>query len=91
MRTLERAARVAAVGVRAAVEAAGLSPERRRPAVIYLLTTGCNLQGAVVAAAMGCTKQNVSKQIARVEMLRDDPEFDAALSRLEEQLFGSSL
>lgn len=91
MRTIERAARVAAIGVRAAVEAADLAPERRGPAVLYLLTTGCNLPGAIAAAALGCTKQNVSKQLGRVETLRDDPAFDAALARLEAQLFGGAV
>lgn len=87
-RSLDRAARVAAIGITGAVEAAGLAAELRRPAVLYLLVTGCNLPGATVASIAGCTKQNVSKHLARLEAAREDPRIDAALERIEQKLFG---
>lgn len=86
---VERAARIALAGIDMAVEAAGVSPPRaRRPAALYLLVTGCNVPGAIAARAAGCTKQNVSKLLGRVESLRDDAEFDARLTALERRLFG---
>lgn len=88
MTRLERAAQVAAFGIRAAVQAAGFKAAFVGPVTIYLLVCGCNLPGAVVARVVGCTKQNVSKHRARIEGLRDEPGFDAQLSRLEEQIFG---
>lgn len=87
-RSLDRAARVAAIGISGAIEAAGLAAELRRSALFYLLVTGCNLPGATAAAIVGCTKQNVSKHLARIEAAREDPRTDAALDRIEQTLFG---
>lgn len=87
-RLIERAGHIAAVGVNAVVEASGLAADLRRPVALYLLTVGCNLPGATVAAIVGCTKQNVSKHLRRVEDAREDAAFDQALERLERQLFG---
>lgn len=87
-RSLDRAARVAAIGIEAAVEASGLPGELRRPAVLYLLGVGCNLPGATVARIAGCTKQNVSKRLARIEMARENPRIGAEIERLEHALFG---
>lgn len=88
MRMLERAGKVAAVGVRAAVAASPLPVGLHRAAVLYLLVVGCNLEGAAVAAVVGCSKQNVSKRLARVEAARECPDIDGALMALEQQLFG---
>lgn len=86
--TLSRAARVAAVGVRAAVATSSLPAEIREAATLYLLVTGCNLPGAQVGRLVGCSKQNVSKRIARVEAAREVTPIDLALAELEQQLFG---
>ncbi|MGZ5905149.1 MAG: hypothetical protein ACXWKQ_07360 [Reyranella sp.] len=84
----QRAAIIAFRGIVAAVANSGLEPERQKTAAVYLLVTGGNLQGAAAARILGCTKQNVSKLLRQVENRRDDPPFDAVLSRLEAQLFG---
>jgi hypothetical protein len=83
---LERAAAIAWRGIAAIT--ADLPADRRRSAALYLLSTSCNLNGAVVARVAGCTKQNVSKARARIEALRDDPVFDAQLEAIEERLAG---
>ncbi|MEQ9247046.1 MAG: hypothetical protein RLO21_13745 [Nitratireductor sp.] len=87
MTLIERAARVAAVGIEAMVRASGVEAGLVRPVTLYLLVTGCNLPGAVVARVVGCTKQNVSKHQQRIEDLRDEPGFDAQLQSFEDQLF----
>lgn len=60
-----------------------IDPERRQSVALYLLVVVANVPGATAARAAGCTKQNVSKLLRRVQDRRDDPAFDAALSRLE--------
>lgn len=85
---IERAAQIAAVGIDAALASSDLAKDLRRPAALYLLVVGCNLPGATVAQAVGCTKQNVSKHLKRVEDAREDPAFDAALGQIEARLFG---
>lgn len=88
MRVVERAAQVAAIGVNIVVAHSGLAENLHRPVALYLLVNGCNLQGATVAKIAGCSKQNVSKHLRRVEDLREQPKFDRALTALETQLFG---
>ena len=90
--SLARAARLAQIGVGAIVDdaiRAGELPGRMRlPVQLYLLVNGCNLPGATVASIAGCTRQNVSKHIARVEDLRDQPSFERVLTSIETRLFG---
>lgn len=83
---LDRAAAIAFRGI--AAVAAELPADRRRAGALYLLVIACNVPGATAARVAGCSKQNVSKAIARIEALRDDPAFDAELMRLEERLAG---
>jgi hexokinase len=85
---IERSARLAAIGVRALVDQAGLADELKRPVALYLLVNQCNLPGATVARVAGCSKQNVSKTIRRVEDLRDRAPIDAAIAALEARLEG---
>lgn len=87
-RVIERAARIAAIGVTALVSSSGLPTRSRKPVELYLLVTGCNLPGAVAAVLAGCTRQNVSKLLRSVEDRREDPAFDRLVSGLERQLFG---
>lgn len=87
-RLIERAAAVAAIGVNAVVDSSDLAEDLRRPVTLYLLVMGCNLPGATVAAIAGCSKQNVSKHLRRIESARSDMKFDQALERLETKLFG---
>lgn len=88
MRLIERAARAALNGIRAAVAASGLPSEERRAVEIYLLVTACNLPGAIAAEACGCTKQNVSKLLRAVEQRRDRPDYEARLAGLEAVIMG---
>lgn len=87
-RLIERAAAVAAIGVKAVVAGSSLSQDLRRPVALYLLVTGCNLPGATVAAISGCTKQNVSKHLRRVQDAREQIDIDRQISALERTLFG---
>lgn len=91
MRIEARASLVAMQGIRLAVETSDIAPERHVTATLYLLVTGCNIPGAVAALAAGCSKQNVSKILGRVEDRREDPAFDAALGKLERRMFGELL
>lgn len=68
---LQRGAQLAAIGVKALVDQAPIDEELRRPVSLYLLVTACNLPGATVAIVAGCSKQNISKMVARVERLRE--------------------
>lgn len=86
---IERAAQLAAVGVDAVLASSDLNKDLRRPAALYLLVVGCNLPGATVAQAVGCTKQNVSKHLKRIEDAREDAAFDAKLADIETRLFGA--
>jgi len=88
LRLEARASQVGLIGLRLAVEAAGVAPERREPATLYLLVTACNVPGALAAEIVGCSKQNVSQVLSRVEDRREDPDFDAVLDRLERMILG---
>lgn len=61
---------------------------RRQAVEIYLLVTACNVRQATAAALCGCTKQNISKHLRRVEKAREDPAFDAALTKIETVMTG---
>ena len=87
-RLVERAAQIAAIGVDAVLAASDLDQDLRRPVALYLLVVGCNLPGATVAQVVGCTKQNVSKHLKRVEDARENAAFDAQLEQIETRLFG---
>jgi hypothetical protein len=83
------AARVALSGIHAAVAVTpAVAPALRRPVAYYLLVTACNVTGAAAARAVGCTKQNIAKHVARVERARDDARLDAALDQLQAMLTG---
>lgn len=84
----QRVSGFALKGIVLAVGASALDPGRRRSAVLYLLVTCGNVPGALAARAAGCTKQNVSKLLRKVEERREDAAFDAELSRLETAFFG---
>lgn len=88
MRIERRAIEIAHRGISVAVAASGLSAEQRVTASYYLLVTGCNVPGALAAQVLGCTKQNISKALRKVEDRRDDPAFDAALAKIEKAMFG---
>jgi hypothetical protein len=92
MRLQARAARVALMGIQAAVATSGIPPERQTTAAFYLLVTVCNVPAATVAEAYGCSRQNISKALGGVEDRRDaDPAFEAAIGRLEAQLMGETV
>lgn len=85
MRMAARAGRIALRGLEAAIAVSGVPAEHRDTVGVYLLVTVCNVPGAVAAEALGCSRQNVSQVLGRVEDRREDPQFDAALTRLEAQ------
>lgn len=84
MRLEARAARTALLGIHAAAAWAGVPPEHQQTTALYLLVTRCNLPGAVAAEALGCSRQNVSQVLRRVEDRRDDPDFNRVLEQLEQ-------
>lgn len=87
MRIEARAAKLALRGIQAAVALSGIAPERQTTAAFYLLVLVGNVPAAIVAEAAGCTRQNISKALGKVEDRRDeDREFGAAMDRLEAQL-----
>lgn len=90
MTPVDRAARVARRGIEAALALNGIEPALLPGVTAYLLATALNLPGAAVARAAGCTRQNVSKMMRRVEMRRDDPEFDRLLEQLERTIGGQA-
>ena len=75
--------------IRFAVSYSSIPPELRHTASLYLLSTGCNLPGALIAEVLGCSRQNVSQVLREVEDRRDLPEFNAELTRLERELIGA--
>lgn len=83
---IERAARLALRGLSAAAVLHGVPAPERPGVAAYLLATIGNVPGAVAARAAGCSRQNISKMLRRVEARRDDPAFDALLSRIEAAL-----
>lgn len=87
MTVFERSALVAYRGIRAAV-AAALPGRPPHPLALYLLVNLCDVPAATAARAVGCTKQNVSKIVARIEDLREDAAFDRTLAGLERELVG---
>ncbi len=88
-RLVERAAQIAAIGVDAVLATSDIDRDLRRPVAFYLLVVGCNLPGSTVAQVAGCTKQNVSKHLKRVEDARENAAFDAQLEQIETRLFGA--
>jgi len=89
MTLIIRAARASYAGIRAAVGASTFTPDERRAVEIYLMVTACNLPGAVVGKAAGCSKQNVSKLLRAVEDRREQADYDRRLSALEAVFEGS--
>lgn len=89
MRLEARAARIALRGIEAAVALSGIPPERQTTAAFYLLVMVGNVPAAIVAEAAGCTRQNISKALGKVEDRRDEDHFfGAAMDRLEAKLMG---
>lgn len=78
-----RAARVALSGIRYAVASSALPQRERRAVETYLMVTVCNLEGALVAEVLGCSKQNVSKLLRAVEDRREQADYDRQLAVLE--------
>lgn len=79
-----RAASIALKGVRLALSASKVRQSDRRSVEIYLLVTTCGVSQPLTADICGCTKQNVSKLLRRVEYRRDDRAFDEAIAELEQ-------
>jgi hypothetical protein len=52
----------------------------------YLAVTALNVPQTAVARALGCARASVHQALRRVEMRRDEPEFDAALTAAEQEL-----
>lgn len=85
-----RAAKLALTGFSAAVGRSAIAPEFRTTAAFYLLNMVGNVPAALIAEAYGCSRQNVSKALFRVEDRRDDdPAFGAEMDRLEAELMGA--
>lgn len=85
---LERSGLLAWRAVRALVAASSIQPEFQVTAAQYLLVTCCNVPGALAARIYGCSKQAISKALRTVEDRRDDPHYDAELTRLERLIEG---
>lgn len=80
---VERATVGMLAAIKAMVASSSIAPERHVTTAQYLLVTCCNVPGALAGRAHGCSKQAISKALRAVEDRRDDPQFDAELSRLE--------
>jgi hypothetical protein len=63
-----------------------VSETRQRDMAAYLTVTACNVPGAVVADALGVSRQYLSRVLREIEDMRDDPAIDAALTRIERRL-----
>ena len=63
-----------------------LAAMQLRQVAAYLVVTTHNIRGSELAGVLGVSKQAVSKQLARVEAMRDDPKFSALLDRMDELL-----
>lgn len=87
MNLVDRSTRIALNGIRAAVAGAGVPADLQRRAAVYLLVTGCNVPGATAARAIGVSKQYVWKVLRQVEDLREDPDCDRALAKIERGMF----
>lgn len=89
MRVQARAAQVALRGIRAALATSSIAPAQRTTAAFYLLVTGCNVPAALAAEAAGCSRQNVSKSLGKVEDRREqDLVFGLEIDRLEDAIMG---
>ena len=84
---MRRAAAVVARATRlrvADVLAPSRWPERRaRRTAVYLAVTAGGVPGRQVARVAGLHHRQVQRALAQIEDRRDDPAFDAFLSRLE--------
>lgn len=85
---MERASVGMLTAVRAMVAASAIPPERHVTTAQYLLVVCCNVPGALAGRAYGCSKQAISKALRTVEDRRDDPHYDAELTRLERLIEG---
>jgi hypothetical protein len=80
---VERATVGMLMAIKAAVASSSIPQERHVTTAQYLLVTCCNVPGALAGRAHGCTKQAISKALRAVEDRRDDPQYNAELTRLE--------
>lgn len=91
VRLQARAAQVALRGIEGMLAVSRIPPEQRTTAAFYLLVTTCNVPAALAAEAAGCTRQNVSKSLGRVEDRREgDMIFGAEIDAIERQLLGEA-
>ena len=81
-----RATRIAVNGIRAAAAARGVSGRLLVSVTFYLTVMVCNVPGALVARASGCTRQNVAKCLRGIEARRDEDGFDRLLTELENSI-----
>lgn len=65
-----------------------LRVSRARQAAVYLTVTEHNVPMAVLADAIGVSKQAISKSQRSIEWRRDDPAFDELLDRIAELMKG---
>ncbi|MBL4820394.1 MAG: hypothetical protein JKY98_05305 [Gammaproteobacteria bacterium] len=70
----------------AAVSQCTFTPADCKTIAAYLVVTLANVPGAVLARALGVSKQYISKQLQRVETLRDEPSFDQVITAMEETM-----
>lgn len=87
-RVMIRAGAAALKAIRFAVSKMPELKPRGRAVEMYLLVTACNVNQSDAAALFGCSKQNISKHLKRVEKARDDRDFDRALARIEAVMTG---
>ncbi len=91
MRLQARAARVALRGISAALATSRIPAEQQTTAAFYLLVTACNVTAALAAEAAGCSRQNVSKSLGKVEDRREaDMVFGAEIDRIEAAVMGEA-
>lgn len=59
-------------------------PDRRaRHLVAYLAVTACSVRQCLAAPHLGMSRANLCRELQRIEDGRDDPDFDAFVTRLE--------
>ncbi len=79
-----KVARLLASALKLRLLVSDIEPERRYGVQLYIMHFVCGVSGPILAHINQCTRQAISKQVNRIELLREqEPDFDARIDRLE--------